>query len=66
MLGHENLTDFILCIRRKVWFKNLKSLKSKCCHTYVPLFYESIETVLKEINREPECVLIVEVVLYTV
>jgi hypothetical protein len=66
-LGHDNLTDdFILYIRRKVLLGILKILKSQCCHTYVTLFYESIKTVLKEINREPECIRTVEVVLYTV
>jgi hypothetical protein len=29
-------------------------LKSQCCHTYVSVFCQSIETVLKEINRAIE------------
>jgi hypothetical protein len=36
----------------------LKILNSQYCHTYVPLFCESIETVLKGMNREPSIFLL--------
>jgi hypothetical protein len=43
MLGHDNLTDFILYIWIKVWLEILKILKAQCCHTYEPYYKKLIE-----------------------
>jgi hypothetical protein len=40
------------CISEAKFGWILKILKPQCSHTYILLFYESIESVLNEINRE--------------